>query len=249
VVEILLEGERGGSKEGDRREWKLARLRARRYKLFDGGRKGLFFMERGGKVARCIDEDRVSLELFNHHDCHGHFAGKMLLSRLFSKFYWPSRAKDAHYYAQSCRECQLFGPVWPSEGLKTMVHLRPMDMVGLDFIGPITPVTKAGNKYIIILVDYFSRYLFARAVQAATYEAAWGLFSDVVAQLGWSLSAYTDNESHFTGHNFQGFLEVYGVVRHYPARKTQPSSVRLSEKYVRLLMNVLKKTTQNVGKQ
>jgi hypothetical protein len=81
-----------------------------------------------------------------------------------------------------------------------------MDMVGLDFIGPISPTTKAGKGYIIILVDYLSKYLFARAVPAPTADATWRLMLEVAAQFGWPLSACTDNGSHFIGEIFYGRL-------------------------------------------
>jgi hypothetical protein len=47
-----------------------------------------------------------------------------------------------------------------------------MDLVGLDFIGPISPTSLAGNRYIIILVDYFTRHVFARAAEAAMKKVA-----------------------------------------------------------------------------
>jgi hypothetical protein len=170
VVEVLLSGGRKSGEENER-EWRLARLKGRRYRLYDGSVKGLFYMERNGKLARCIEEDEVKQELQRHHDCHRHFAGKMLLSRLIGKVYWPTRAKDTFYYAQMCHACQVFVTIKPSAGIKPVVYLQPMDMVGMDFIGPLT-ISSHGNRYIIILVDYFSRYLFAKAVKGPTVEAA-----------------------------------------------------------------------------
>ena len=118
-----------------------------------------------------------------------------------------------------------------------------MDMLGLDFVGPITPAAESGNRYIVILVDYFTRYMFARAVPQAMGEAARGLLESVVELLGWPLSVYTDNEAHFTGKDFHGLLEEKGV-RHFPAPKSHPESVGVAEQYVELLMSVLKKEVQ-----
>ena len=123
-----------------------------------------------------------------------------------------------------------------------------MDMLGMDFIGPIAPISTLGNRYIIILVDYFTRYIFARAVTHNTGEAAKDLLEAVAELLGWPLSVYTDNGAHFTGRDFHGLLEQKGI-RHFPVPKSHPQSVGLAERYVQLLMTVIKKTMQGRNKK
>ena len=117
----------------------------------------------------------------------------------------------------------------------------------MDFIGPIAPMSNSGNRYIVILLDYFTRYMFAQAVSNATGEAARNLLETVVDLLGWPLSIYTDNGPHFTGKEFHGLLEERGV-RHFPAPKSHLQSVGLAERYVQLLMNNLKKEMQRASK-
>ena len=239
-----------GSLEGE--DWtawgrRLVRQKARRYRLFDGRQKGLFYVERGGETARCIDEGEVLGILQKRHDHHGHFGGKMLLAQMIGKFYWPSRSKDTAYFARTCMECQLFGPLCPSAGIRPIVHLQPMDMLGLDFIGPISPVSESGNWYIVILVDYFTRHMFTHAVPQATGAAARKLLESVVDLLGWPLSVYTDNGTHFTGKDFHGLLEEKGI-RRFAAPKSHPESVGLAERYVQLLMSMLKKEVQIADK-
>jgi hypothetical protein len=47
-----------------------------------------------------------------------------------------------------------------------------MDMWGMDNIGPINPPCAATNaKFILVIVDYFSRFLFGRAVVEATMQS------------------------------------------------------------------------------
>ena len=246
VVRYLLVGSLEGA-DLTARGRRMVRQKARRYRMFDGNEKGLFYVERDGKSARCVDENEVLGILRTRHDHHGHFGGKMLLSQMIGKYYWPTRAKDTAYYARTCKECQLFGPLRPSAGIRPIVHLQPMDMIGLDFIGPISPVSTSGNRYIVILVDYFTRHIFAHAAPQATGEAARKLLESVVNLLGWPLSVYTDNGTHFTGKDFHGLLEEKGI-RHFPAPKSHPESVGLAERYVQLLMSVLKREVQQGDK-
>ena len=140
------------------------------------------------------------------------------------------------------------GSIKPSTGIKPIVHLLPFDMVGLDFIGPITPISACGNRYIIILVDYFSRFLFVQAVSAATGGAGKMLFERVTETFGDPLAAYTDNGQHFLGEDFHG-MSVKRGIKHFPAPKTHPSSVGLAERYVQLIMGILRRRIQGNNKE
>jgi hypothetical protein len=81
-------------------------------------------------------------------------------------------------------------------------------MLGLDFIGPINPASQLTQcRNIIIAVDYFTRYLFAQPVTAATGASAMGLLlNQVVRPFGWPLAVYTDNGQHFAQGDFPRLL-------------------------------------------
>lgn len=36
--------------------------------------------------------------------------------------------------------------------------------IGLDFVGPISPPTNNGNRYILTVCDYFSKFAWAKAM-------------------------------------------------------------------------------------
>ena len=248
LVRFLLRGDFQGrdlTAAGRRR----IRMWARNFVVFDGQRrKGLFYRERGGKHSLCVLEWDVVAILTRYHDCHGHFAARLLVQFLVGKAYWPTRARDAYYFARTCESCQAMGPLQPSVGSGAIVHLQPFDMVGLDFIGPITPDSNTGNKYIIIMVDYFTRFLFAKALTHATGAAARSLFESFTRSFGDPLSVYTDNGSHFTGEDIHGLLVEHGI-KLIPAPKSHSSSVGLAERYVQLLMRILKRRVQTTSKR
>ena len=45
----------------------------------------------------------------------------------------------------------------------------PWHHVGMDFIGPISPISNSGNRFILTLSDYFSKWV--EAVPLPTKEA------------------------------------------------------------------------------
>jgi len=53
----------------------------------------------------------------------------------------------------------MVGPLRPSGNLLPVLQLAPFNMVGIDFMGPIVPVTEGTQRrYVIVMVDYFTGY-------------------------------------------------------------------------------------------
>ena len=40
----------------------------------------------------------------------------------------------------------------------------PWNHIGIDFVGPISPVSRAGNRYILTISDYFTKWASAFAL-------------------------------------------------------------------------------------
>jgi len=205
-----------------------------------GPRHHLLFVERNGKEAYCIRAREVESILYQMHDCHGYFAAGVLLRTIMGQYYWPTRAKDVNLYCVTCPDCQMIGPLRPSVSQMAIVHLQPLDMMGFDFVGRF-PVTARGNKYIIIGVDYFSRFLFGKAVPDCQGKSAVSLLMEIVKQFGWPRAVYMDNGAHFVSGEFAKVLCRLSV-NHIPAPKSHPQSVGLAEHYVKLLVDGLKVT-------
>nr|GFB42777.1 reverse transcriptase domain-containing protein [Tanacetum cinerariifolium] len=79
-------------------------------------------------------------------------------------FYWPSIYKDAFELVKHCDSCQRQGKVsqrdeMPQNFIQTC---EIFDVWGIDFMGPF-PSSK-GNKYILVTVDYLSKWVEAKAL-------------------------------------------------------------------------------------
>jgi hypothetical protein len=216
------------------------------FRLIDakGAVPRLAYIERNGTQSWCILPEQVNEVLRYAHDCHGHFAEALTLKQLVGKFYWPSRAKDTPIFCRSCQNCQYYGPKKPSQIQKPILHLQPLDMIGIDYLGPFNPVCEGtNNRYVILVVDYFSRFAWARAVECNDGATAVRfLLEEIVKVFGWPASVYSDNGSHFVQGEFPALLKKNGI-RHFPAPKSHPSSVGLIEKYVQLILYGMRRHT------
>lgn len=73
-------------------------------------------------------------------------------------------------------------------------------IVDIDFLGPITPECKATKaKYILIIVDYFLRFVWAQTYIQVNQAAMHLMWLDIiVSTFGFPLCIFNSNGTHFT---------------------------------------------------
>ena len=202
----------------------------------------LCYKETSGQLATCIAPEDVVAVLHRFHDSHGHFASGIMSRNMLGRYYWPGRMQDIARWCVSCEACQRLGPLRNSTQVKPIMSLQPMDLLGMDFVGPINPKSKNGSVYILLAVDYFSRYLFAHATQRNTGEAVVTFLEQCIAKVfGWPLAFYVDNGSHFVKGRLPAKLQEVGT-KLFTAPITNPRSVGLAERYVQLILAGLRTT-------
>lgn len=124
-------------------------------------------------------------------------------------------------------------------------------MVGLDWVGPITPAcTSTGALYVLLIFDYFSRFLWAKAyTQHTAIEVVDFHEHHVFPIFGHPRAAYTDNGSHFVNNLVRDYYKKRGII-HYTGLISHPSSTGLLERAVQGLItylqtNCIKRDTTN----
>uniref|UniRef100_A0A671L2F5 Integrase catalytic domain-containing protein n=1 Tax=Sinocyclocheilus anshuiensis TaxID=1608454 RepID=A0A671L2F5_9TELE len=119
---------------------------------------------------------------------------------------------DVRTYVSSCTVCQLTKPsqLKPA-GLLVPVHANePWEYVGVDFVGPL-PRTASGNQYILVFVDYFSKWVEASAVREASAQGAASKFvGDIFARYGAPRHLISDRGVPFVSALFNKVVEIVG---------------------------------------
>ncbi|XP_037801935.1 uncharacterized protein LOC119596676 [Penaeus monodon] len=91
----------------------------------------------------------------------GHFSHRKTSSKIFDYFFWPGAGADIKRFCRSCPKCQKFsarGSVRKVPMKTIPVISVPFSRVAIDLVGPITPCSERGHKYILTLIDYATRY-------------------------------------------------------------------------------------------
>ena len=95
---------------------------------------------------------------------HTHLLGAHLgmdktRDRVLARFYWPGVKRDVEQHCQMCLKCQRVAPRATVRNPLTPMPIieTPLDRIALDIVGPL-PKTSRGHRYILVLVDYATRY-------------------------------------------------------------------------------------------
>ena len=227
--------------DGSLPEWRWWMRKITNYRLIDDDQNYplMVYVERSGDQAWCVRKREVNRALQWAHDCHGHYSVDLTVKRLMGHYFWPTRHWDVASYCRSCHSCQLTVRPTPSQVPTSIIQVRPMDMMGIDGLGPISPSSR-GNNYILIAVDYFTRYAWAVTVPAINGPVVVKFLQSIAGVFGFSRSIYTDNASYFVEGQLPQFLHSKGVCQ-FPAPKTHPSFVGLLERYVQLMLYGLRR--------
>jgi len=97
------------------------------------------------------------------HDCilSRHQGIKKTYECVIANFYWPGVHGDVVRYCRSCDACQRTvakGRVPKVPLGKLPLIEMPFKHVAVDLVGPTAPASDRGNRYILCMVDYATRY-------------------------------------------------------------------------------------------
>lgn len=117
----------------------------------------------------------------------GHLATSRTTSRILSEFYWPGIQSDVKRFCRSCDICQRTiqkGKVSKYPLQKMPLIDVPFKRVAVDIVGPIHPVTDKGNRYILTLVDFATRYPEAIPMPSIETERVAEALIDIFSRVG-----------------------------------------------------------------
>ena len=172
------------------------------------------------------------------HDHSGHFGIRRTLALARSKFYWPGLRMSVELHCNTCCKCQAFKNPVPSKKpqayLQTYKAGSVFQRVVIDITGPFH-VSKAGNKYVLVVQDWFSKFVEAYPIPDMSAETvAKVLVMEWFSRYGAPNNIHSDQGRTFESQLFQQICHLIG------SKKTRgcpyhPESQGLVERYNRTL--------------
>ena len=152
----------------------------------------------------------------------GHFGINKTNGKIKEKFYWPNLSADVRKWCAQCDACAVRkGPTKKIKApLGTYVVGSPMERVAIDVLGPL-PMSESGNKYILIAMDYFTKWPEAYPIPNQEAETvAKVLVDQFVSRFGTPVELHSDQGRNFESHVFSEMCKLLGIQPRKPGPST-----------------------------
>jgi transposase InsO family protein len=205
----------------------------------------LYLMNR--KVYRLVVPVRERKKLItNIHLAAGHSGVDKVIYIAQGNYYWPGMNKEIQQRLKSCPECQFAKGKSPRDKAPfqpTLVN-EPFERIAMDISGPFHP-SKHGYRYILAIIDYFSKYPVLIPLKRIDAETiARKTFQYWISVFGAPQIIHTDRGSNFESELFKEQCKILGI------QKTRtspyyPQSDGLVERLFRTIKPMISATVQS----
>ena len=178
--------------------------------------------------------------------CHdeitaGHFSSRKTLSRIRQNYFWKNMSQDCSLYVHSCVNCstQKKANLTARAPLINYQAGNPLDRVHIDILGPF-PISRSGNRYVLMLIDQFTRWLEAYPLPDQTAEQVARVVVDqFIARFGSPLYIHSDQGRNFESDLFGSVCELLDIVK-TRTTPTHPASNGQVERYNTILLALIR---------
>lgn len=187
----------------------------------------LFNSFTNGLIRRCVPEVEMFSVLEARHSSPvgRHQSGIQTGHKIFKcNYYCPIIHQDSHEFAKACDKCQRDGCTSRRQefSLNPILVIELYDVWGIDFMGPF--VSSHGLKYILVPVDYVSKWVEAIALVNSERKSVIAFLNkNIFSRFGIPRAVICDGGSHFCNNLYKGLLEIYEV-RHNVSTPYDPKT-------------------------
>uniref|UniRef100_A0A3B3ILD1 Gypsy retrotransposon integrase-like protein 1 n=1 Tax=Oryzias latipes TaxID=8090 RepID=A0A3B3ILD1_ORYLA len=187
------------------------------------------------------------LERLHGGPAAAHFSAERVWEKAMQNYYWPFMLRDIRQWCEQCRACQTRRspapkPKAPMGGLPVN---RPLQRVAADILE--LPVTSRGNRYVLVVEDYFTKFVNLYALPNQTAQTvARCLFEDYVLVHGIPEVLHSDQGRQFEAEVIKFLCQWMGTKK---TRTTayHPKSDGMVERHKRTVIDQLAKMLLSHG--
>ncbi|GJW94019.1 reverse transcriptase domain-containing protein [Tanacetum coccineum] len=197
------------------------------------------------QVIRRYVYGQEAIDIFT--DCHngptgGHHGANYTAKKVFdSGFYWLAIYGDAHDLVTRCDTCQRQDKILQRDEMpqKAIQVCEIFDIWGIDFMGPFP--SSRGNKYILVAVDYLSKWVEAKALPTNDSRFVCRFLKTLFVRFETPGAIISDRGTHFCNDQFTKVMVKYGVT-HRLSTAYHPQTSGQVEVLNRCLKRILERT-------
>ncbi len=170
----------------------------------------------------------------------GHLGVTKVLGKIRERFYWVGQRRDVEDWCRNCDVCASRKS--PQQHRRAPMQIvtsgSPMQRVAMDIMGPF-PETARRNKYILVIGDYFTKWMEAYPMENMEAVTVARIFvNEFVSRYGAPEFLHTDQGRNFESNLMKEVCQVLGIMK---TRTTpfHPQSDGLVERFNRTLLQML----------
>ncbi|GJR20404.1 reverse transcriptase domain-containing protein [Tanacetum coccineum] len=157
-------------------------------------------------IRRCVHGQEANdiLKACHEGPTGGHHSANLIARKVFDAgFFWPTIYRDAHTMIKSCDTCQRQGKISQRDEMpqNAIQVCEIFDVWGsIDFMGPFP--SSRGNKYILVAVDYLSKWVEAKALLTNDARVVVKFLKSLFARFVTPRAIISDHGTHFCNDQF-----------------------------------------------
>jgi transposase InsO family protein len=161
----------------------------------------------------------------------GHPGQAAMKSIMRGRVWWHCMPTDIEEFVQNCAGCKLVSrPERPVPMLTTVLPEEQWVKLAVDFNGP---HSACGGRSVLVLVDYYSRYVSAKFVKSTDFRSVAPVLEEIFGELGYPRSIRSDNGPPFNGEEWAAYCKTRGIDCEF-STPGHPQQNGLVERYMQL---------------
>ncbi|XP_058216783.1 uncharacterized protein LOC131327654 [Rhododendron vialii] len=160
-----------------------------------------------GMHKLCVSGSEATRIMEEVHEgvCGPHMSGVMLARKILRQGYFWFTMESQYEYENAYMNCFLFG----------MTSHWPFSVWGIDVIGMIRLSASNGHRFILVAIDYFTKWVEAESFKTLTaVQVAHFIRKNIIYRYGVPQAFVSDNGTHFKGRVLELF-EKFGIQIHH----------------------------------
>ena len=163
-----------------------------------------------------VPESLKAFILQRHHGLplSGHVGRNKMLKLMATRYWWKNMSRDVGRWIKACAICcrrKTPRPKHAGKPYSVCTTPYPFHTVAIDLVGPIEETLK-GNKYILTMLDLFTRWTIAVPIPSKDAEVvAHAIHSNLTTKHACPENIYSDRGTEFVNAGLQAMCTRWGI--------------------------------------
>ncbi|XP_019429619.1 PREDICTED: uncharacterized protein LOC109337164 [Lupinus angustifolius] len=195
-------------------------------------------------LLRCLEAKETQRIVEEVHEgtfgthANGHAIAKKIMRACY---FWLTMETDCCNYVKKCHKCQIYADNInaPPNPLNVSTSPWPFSMWGMDVIGPIEPKASNGHQFILVAIDYFTKWVQANSYASVTRKVVLRFKKrDLICRYGLPDQIITDNATNLNNKMMTEMCENFKIKHHTssPYRPKMNGAVEAANKNIKKIV-------------